>query len=292
MSTSANNHIPYVPQNTLDPAAGLNEAINVIDALLNTRVESITETSPPSGTGVADGEMYVIGMGATGAWAGHDHAFARYVAEGEFWQFYEAGVEAWLVLNKADGNLYKWNPSTPAWEQAAGIGEAPLDGNYYGRQNGLWSQMPDVSQMVTSVNGSEPDTSGNVQIEIPAEGVISVNGITPDTSGNVSFVTVGQLNPIVDAVLDSSGNVDMEDGFAGKEIRCTDAAAITFSIDTQANSPTRPQVWCFVSQGGTGAVTVVGLPGVTLRTPNGADTTSQYDARGVQHVIGDEWRVW
>lgn len=186
MSNTPSNAIPYVPQNTLDPAAGLNDAIRVIDALLNTRVISMTLTAPPGSP--ADGDMYIVAAGATGAWATHDNAVAQYTATGAFWTFFAAGDQAWLILNRADGNLYKWNAGTSHWELAAGIGEAPLDGNYYGRQSGTWAEMPNVSEMVTSVNGQAPDTSGNVEIELPSDGVQSINGQTPDTSGNVNVL--------------------------------------------------------------------------------------------------------
>lgn len=146
MSNSPSNSIPFVPQNTLDPAAGLNLAIDTIDALLNTRVTSMALSAPPGSP--ADGDMYIVKATGTGDWAGHDNAFARYVATGAFWQFYEAGVQAWLVINLADGNLYKWNASTPAWEVAAGIGEAPLDGHYYGRKSGAWAIMPDGTEVL------------------------------------------------------------------------------------------------------------------------------------------------
>lgn len=182
MSNSAQNKIPFVPQDTLDPAAGLNDAIRVVDALLNTRVENMTQNSPTSADAV-DGLCFVVGAAPVGPWAGHAHAIAVYVATGAFWQFYEAGQEAWLVLNKADGNLYKWNPTTPAWEIAAGIGEAPLDGNYYGRKDGTWAAMPDVTRMVTSVNGVGPDSSGNVAIDAGA--VNTVNGVGPDSNKDI-----------------------------------------------------------------------------------------------------------
>jgi hypothetical protein len=162
MSDSAQNKIPYVPQDTLDPAAGLNDAIRVIDALLNTRVENMTTDAPPGSP--ADGVCYIVGGAPTGAWAGHANALATYVADGAFWTFYEAGAQAWLVLNKDDGNLYKWNPATPAWEQAAGIGEAPLDGEYYGRRDGTWAAMPDVFHFVVGVNGKLPDSSQEVEL--------------------------------------------------------------------------------------------------------------------------------
>lgn len=291
MSTSLQNHIPYVPQDTLDPAAGLNEAIRVIDALLNTRVENMTQNAPTSADEV-DGACFIVGPAPTGVWAGHAKAIAQFVAEGAFWKFYEAGVEAWLVLNKTDNNLYKYNAATTAWELAAGIGEAPLDGNLYGRKDNTWFQMPDVSNMVTSVNSQNPDTSGNVDVDTHTGNIQSVNGMTPDTSGDVSLVPVGELSGLVDLTPDSAGSVKLAASFAGKEVRCTSATGIAFDIDTQSNVATASLMWCLVSQGGAGTVTVTALAGVTLRTPNGAATTAQYDARGVQHINGDEWRVW
>ena len=72
MSDSAQNKIPYVPQDTLDPAAGLNDAIRVIDVLLNTRVENMTTNAPPGSP--ADGVCYIVGGAPTGAWAGHANA--------------------------------------------------------------------------------------------------------------------------------------------------------------------------------------------------------------------------
>lgn len=185
MSNSANNQIPYVPENTLDPAAGLNEAIRIIDALLNARVENMTQDSPTSADSV-DGICFVVGSSPSGEWAGHAKAIAQYVAEGNFWQFYEAGVNAWLVLNKDDNNLYKYNVGSGAWELAAGIGEAPLDGGLYGRKDGSWYEMPDVSHVVVSVNGQSPDTSGNV--EVGSSGVATVNLKSPDSNGDVELL--------------------------------------------------------------------------------------------------------
>ena len=144
MSDSAQNKIPYVPQDTLDPAAGLNDAIRVIDALLNTRVENMTTNAPPGSP--ADGVCYIVGGAPTGAWAGHANALATYVADGAFWTFYAAGDTAWLVINKADGNLYRWDTTAVAWVQAAGIGDAPNDGDLYARRGLTWEAIPDITQ--------------------------------------------------------------------------------------------------------------------------------------------------
>lgn len=116
MSTP-NTGIPYVPENTQDPAAGLNLALNVIDALLQTAVIDMGQTAPPDSPG--DGDLHIVGTGATGAWAGQDNNLARYVAEGGFWQFYEAGTQVRIVFNEDDGGLYVWHDG--AWVMLASV---------------------------------------------------------------------------------------------------------------------------------------------------------------------------
>jgi uncharacterized protein DUF2793 len=132
-----NAGIPYVPEGTLDPAAGLNDSLDVIDALLQTAVIDMTHTAPP-GT-PTDGDLYIVASPATGAWAGHEDDLARYRSEGAFWQFYTAGIQAKLVLNFDDLGLYKYNPDSPGgWTLAGGLGDAPVDGNTYARQDAGW----------------------------------------------------------------------------------------------------------------------------------------------------------
>jgi hypothetical protein len=204
MADSPSNNIPFVPENTIDPAAGLNLAINVIDALLNTRVENMTTNAPPGSP--ADGVMYVVGGSPTGAWAGHADAFARYVAEGTFWEFYEAGVEAWLVLNKSDGNLYKWDEGSTSWIAAAGIGDAPLDGLFYGRRLGTWEEVPGLTNPVLSVAGVGPDTSGDIVIvasDLPYDN--STSGLSAtDVQAAIDEVAVGALQSLVAACSDET----------------------------------------------------------------------------------------
>lgn len=136
MSTP-NVGIPYVTQGTLDPAAGLNLALNVIDALLQTAVIELGRNTPP--VSPADGDMYIVGIG-TGAWVGQDDNLARYVAEGTFWQFYAAGTSVNLVLNLDDGGFYTYNSSSASagWVLSGGLPDAPSNGNFYGRRNGAW----------------------------------------------------------------------------------------------------------------------------------------------------------
>lgn len=113
-----NSGIPYVPENTTDPAAGLNLALNTIDALLQTTVIDMDQTAPPGSPG--DGDLHIVATGATGAWAGQDDNLARYVDEGDFWQFFTAGDQVRIVFNADDGGLYVWHDG--AWELLAQVG--------------------------------------------------------------------------------------------------------------------------------------------------------------------------
>lgn len=105
--TTPNNGIPWVPENTQDPAAGLNDALRVIDALLQCTVIDMALTTPPGSP--ADGDLYIVGAGATDAWAGKDDWLAQYVDDGAFWLFYEPGTQARIVFSLGDGGLYVWH---------------------------------------------------------------------------------------------------------------------------------------------------------------------------------------
>lgn len=96
--TTPNNQIPYVPENTIDPAAGLNRALNVIDALLQVRVLTLGDNAPPASP--ADGDRHIIGTAPTGAWAGQANKLARWLDGG--WDFFEAAI----AVNLDDDKLY------------------------------------------------------------------------------------------------------------------------------------------------------------------------------------------
>lgn len=111
MTDTANILLTLLPENTLDPAAGINTALVDLDALLgciHTGVVAVLEDNPPGAP--ADGDLYIVGAG-TGDWSGEDNNLAAYVADGAFWRFYTAGVQVGLVRNLADSQLYVWHGS-------------------------------------------------------------------------------------------------------------------------------------------------------------------------------------
>lgn len=109
MSNTVNNGIPFVPENTIDPAAGLNESLLTVDALLQLAVVSVGDNAPPSSP--ANGARYIVGTAPTGAWAGRANQVAQWLDGG--WRFYAARY----ALNAADGLVYVRQGAT--WSVAA-----------------------------------------------------------------------------------------------------------------------------------------------------------------------------
>lgn len=96
--TTPSNNLPLVAENTLDPAAGLNASLDMIDGLLQVSVEAIQNDPPAS---PANGQCWLVGVG-TGDWLGQDDKVARYEAAGGTWSFFDAR----LVINQSDESLY------------------------------------------------------------------------------------------------------------------------------------------------------------------------------------------
>lgn len=98
MTDTVNNAIPFVPENTIDPAAGLNESLVIIDRLLQLSVLTVGDTAPPGSP--TEGDRHIVGASATGAWSGHDGELAQYIDSA--WSF----SDAYIALNQDDGLVY------------------------------------------------------------------------------------------------------------------------------------------------------------------------------------------
>lgn len=97
MTDTINNGIPLVPENTLDPAAGLNLALLAIDPLLQCAV--LNKTNTPAVT-PAEGDRYIVGTVPTGVWVGNANKLATYL-DGA-WSYQDARI----AVNLTDNLLY------------------------------------------------------------------------------------------------------------------------------------------------------------------------------------------
>jgi len=190
MSTPSTG-IPYVPQNVLDPAAGINKSFDHIDALLQSTVISMALNSPPSSP--ADGDQYIVGSGASGAWAGHADDLARYVSEGSFWQFFVAGDNVRIVLNEDDGGLYAFIAGN--WV-AAVAGSASLL-TVIGLDSSPISVVSDVETITFEGATVVEDTGGVARV------VVSGGGGASPSHGTIETLTISSNTITLD--LSASG---------------------------------------------------------------------------------------
>lgn len=75
-----------------------NDALFILDALVQGAVADRTTTTPPASP--EDGDAYVVASPATGVWAGHENDLAVYEAAG--WAFHTP-LTGWLLYCAADG---------------------------------------------------------------------------------------------------------------------------------------------------------------------------------------------
>ena len=92
-----------------------NDALGVIDALVQPVVVNSTTTAPP-GT-PAEGDCYIIAATATGAWAGKETQIAHYLNGA--WAYY-VPAQGWVVNDINAGNQVEFNGA--AWAAISGGG--------------------------------------------------------------------------------------------------------------------------------------------------------------------------
>lgn len=116
MSTP-NLGMPNVPTGTLEPSIPLNDALQLLDALVPGVVQAITATPPTTVSGDA-GKVWIVDGSATGAWAGHDDELA--ISTGaDLWR-YVTPQDGWRFHNLDDGDDYRLDSG--AWTAVSGGG--------------------------------------------------------------------------------------------------------------------------------------------------------------------------
>lgn len=72
-----------------------NEALRVLDALVQLTVQDRDLTAPPGSP--ANGQCWIVGASATGAWVGHDGEIAQRYAGAWYFIAPQEGWRAWVV---------------------------------------------------------------------------------------------------------------------------------------------------------------------------------------------------
>lgn len=313
MSNTPNHDIPYVPEGTLDPAAGLNIALDDIDALVQTAVLTIGDNAPPGSN--ANGDLHIIGTAPTGAWAGHANALTRFVDEGGLWQFYTAGTQVNNVYNLADGNIWKFdNESSPTgWVLAGGFNDAPEDGTKYARKDGAWVHFseaaPGATLIVTGLDSPSETVDPAEVLEFGAGFVITEDGsgvarveyTAPDAGPGGGSITVqdGDSPPFqVDPaeVIEFGAGFTVTEGGSGKAVVEYTPAAGNSNL-TPDSHPASPDAFdnefessitdfAWTNQGG--ATAAISDGSLVLRGTNNTSTNVRVFKKA---IAGSTWRI-
>ncbi|EYD76928.1 hypothetical protein Rumeso_01450 [Rubellimicrobium mesophilum DSM 19309] len=121
-STSPRLALPYLQPAQAQKHVTHNEALQLLDAVVQLRIQDFDLTLPPSD--VLPGDVIAIGAGAQGDWAGQDGRLALW--DGTGWQFI-APAEGWLAWDAATRALRVlsggvWLPCVPALQNLPGLG--------------------------------------------------------------------------------------------------------------------------------------------------------------------------
>jgi len=112
---SAKLRIPYIAAAQAQKHVTHNEAMTLLDTLVQLSVLDKDLTVPPGSP--AEGDAYIVASGATGAWLGWDNRVARYI-DGE-WRSYLPGSGAgagWLAWVLDEDAMYRFDGA--AWALA------------------------------------------------------------------------------------------------------------------------------------------------------------------------------
>lgn len=146
MDTTTNLEIPLILPSQAQKHVTHNEALRVLDALVQLSVLDRDHAEPPGPA--SEGERYIVAAGGSGPWSGHDGAVAAFQDGG--WVFHEPRP-GWIAWVEDEQTLLIW--SGAAWTDLAdavhelhdihrlGIGTGADDTNRFAAKlnNALWT---------------------------------------------------------------------------------------------------------------------------------------------------------
>jgi len=151
--TSARFALPFILPGQAQKELYHNEALARVDAALHPAVEEAPRTDPPGAPAI--GQCWIVGAGASGAWAGQDDKLAAWTAGG--WRFVSP-IPGMLIWNIDPGYWLHW--SGGGWSD----GELVASALEIAGQQVVGPRLPDV-----------PSPSGGTIID--AEARLAIDGL-------------------------------------------------------------------------------------------------------------------
>lgn len=104
--SSARLGLPYIIASQAQKHLTHNEALAILETLVQPVVSDIAASEPPADP--AEGDCVVVGTGATGAFSGHDNKISAWIAAA--WHFHVPQF-GWSVVRDSDGQIFIYGAS-------------------------------------------------------------------------------------------------------------------------------------------------------------------------------------
>lgn len=116
--------MPYIQGAQAQKHVTHNEALELLDIVIQLTVEAVDATAPPSSA--ADGQAWIVGIGATGAWSSYAGQIAAWRGGGWLFVAPQIGWRAWDKINAVivvyDGTGWAEVGGTPDLQNLDGVG--------------------------------------------------------------------------------------------------------------------------------------------------------------------------
>ena len=232
MTTTNNLGITLLEQSQSQKEVTINEALTAFDAMIGNTAISRSVTAPPNAP--ATGDVYVVPVGATGAWSGKDKKITYF---DQIWRFITPrnGSLVWL----RDETRY-CQYSGAAWVTLA-TGSGDMVKSTYDPAN-INQQVVGVTTAQTLTNKTISGASNSLTVRLTND----VSGTLPVASGGTGQISFsdGQLlignssgNTLNKATLTAGSGISITNGAGSVTIAATPSAAptITFSGDVSGS---------------------------------------------------------
>lgn len=287
-----------------------NQTFALLNQLVQGAVVDKDLSAPPSSP--ADESLYIVAASATGAWAGKSGFLAFWLNSVGLWTFVTPREGMWFHVNDEDA-FYKYTGS--AWAVFSGGGggmtnpmTTPADiivGGASGAPSrlakGAAFQVLRVNAGGTALEYADPPSAGSgVDVEDSGAAVATattlnfIGATVTDSGSGVVDVEIPSGGSYVGApirtITGTTGTITIAD--AGRKIECTNASAVTLTLDAEATAawPSNADVEIF--QRGAGAVTVAG-DGFTIKC-HASDTlvlAGNGSAAQLSRFGSDDWNL-
>jgi hypothetical protein len=225
-------------------------------ALVQCSIKSKTLTAPPGSP--ANGDAYIVGASATGAWATHDKAIALWTTDNPatpsgLWEFY-GPTRGFLAFNEADSSVYAYDGTT--WTAIAGgaVGGVTSVAGHTGAvtlaESDIGSLVTDLATLasaIAAVNTSVAAGTVNPGYFISAGmGLNAIYGpsLTPGTISTTNNQITGFKFPLPFAIPINKISVNVVGAVSGKHANfgIYDATGTTKILDSGALLCTAPGI--------------------------------------------------